>query len=174
MSYDVVPYEVALETKQPNKSVTDLSFLQTTENWQESKLKSQYNTPVLEKSYDGSKYMGKKHGYGAFVTSSNYKYEGEFDLDLPGGFGKLVFPDGSEVKGFWSKNGLEGTGYEKWADGSSYEGEYKNGLKHGQGEYKWSENLYYKGSWVNDLPDGKVCLIGNLCYTNLREIRRPV
>lgn len=93
-------------------------------------------------------------GYGKYIYSNGYVYEGNFVKGLRVGLGKLATPVGDSYDGMWENDQFNGQGTYKWADGSKYTGEWKNGVQDGYGIFFYPNGDKYTGYFKNNKFQG--------------------
>ena len=129
--------------------------------------------------YIGDLLNGKAKGKGEMMMKNKFKYNGEFDDDLPNGEGilenyednsiyegeinygvkegkgKIKFSDGTIYEGNFKNDEFYGYGKIIYDDGNIYEGDFKNNKKDGKGVFIWKDGKKYEGEFVNDVKHGK-------------------
>ena len=127
--------------------------------------------------FSGELVNGVPNGYGTYIASNGWKYEGDYKNGSRHGEGVLTFSDGSVYSGLFKNNlpngkgkyisdyltiddtfrngEVEGFVIKVFRDGSLYNGEYSNKLPNGNGCYASSEGWYYVGTFKDGIKDGK-------------------
>eukprot|EP01063_Lacrimia_lanifica_P022364 TRINITY_DN29994_c0_g1_i1.p1 TRINITY_DN29994_c0_g1~~TRINITY_DN29994_c0_g1_i1.p1 ORF type:complete len:639 (+),score=230.63 TRINITY_DN29994_c0_g1_i1:52-1917(+) len=107
--------------------------------------------------YEGPWRNGKKHGArGVLKLANGYRYEGEFEGDVPQGKGGEIFTHNQYLKCDHYERGRPnktGTLFYAPRDGRAhhYHGAFRNGRRHGKGVIHYPNGDVFKGSW----DDGK-------------------
>lgn len=94
-------------------------------------------------------------GFGKYIYTNGYVFEGNFVDSLRVGLGKLNTPAGDSYDGMWAKDQFNGQGTYKWADGSKYTGEWKNGVQDGYGIFFYPNGDKYTGYFRNNKFQGE-------------------
>jgi hypothetical protein len=94
-------------------------------------------------------------GYGKYIYTNGYVYEGNFTKGLKVGLGKLITPAGDLYDGMWDNDQFNGQGTYTWADGSKYTGEWKNGVQDGYGIFFYPNGDKYTGYFKDNKFHGK-------------------
>ena len=112
--------------------------------------------PIIVRSQTAGCISGScTDGYGKYIYSNGYVYEGNFVKGLRVGLGKLNTPAGDAYDGMWVNDQFNGQGTYKWADGSKYTGEWKNGVQDGYGIFFYPNGDKYTGYFKNNKFQGE-------------------
>ena len=107
----------------------------------------------------------EKHGYGIYITSEGFKYEGFWNQDSFTGWGRIIDKEGVLMEGIFNDAVLTGKGIKKSLNGNIYIGDFVNNIREGKGKEITNE-LIYEGEFKDDKKNGK----GKLVYKLLRDI----
>ena len=102
--------------------------------------------------YEGTKFNGKRHGYGTFYYSEGGKYVGEWAENKMHGEGTLFYPNEKMAyKGHWDNDQLQGYGtlYNEDVDILRIPYDYRDWT---QVENYW---VKYEGNFVRDNKEGE-------------------
>lgn len=122
-----------------------------------------YNNGKLVASYKGSMHLGKYHGKGIYVWSSDGdRYEGDFVEGIKTGKGTYFFANGKRYEGDFIDDKRTGKGTFMWPNGDRYEGDFIDGNRTGKGTYVWPNGDRYEGDFVEGVITGK----GAYIYSN--------
>lgn len=94
-------------------------------------------------------------GFGKYVYTNGYIYEGNWKEGLRCGPGILNTPDDEKYDGMWENDAFHGQGTYIWNTGSKYTGEWKNGVRDGYGIYFYPNGDKYTGYFKNNQFHGK-------------------
>ena len=92
------------------------------------------------------------------ILTTNSRYYGVVENNMPNGPGTMSFNDGEIHKGRFVNGKLHGYGTQiggKDKSGWTYTGDFVNGIKHGHGKESNGDGSHYKGAWENNLPHGQ-------------------